>query len=393
MYRSLKTFCHILAFLVPVMSQAQLREYRIVEGNNQFALELYYTQSTQKSNIFLSPISISSALAMLYDGARDSTAAQMKETLHFLNDKQKLHQEFSQLMQGFTKTDSSLVIANAIWGQEGFSIDEEFFNTNKKYYGAGLVTLDFTKTVESRKKINDWVELKTHNKIKDLIPVGGVTSDTRLFLTNAIYFKSNWQMPFNPQNTKDADFTTNEKKQIKTSFMNHQGYFNYTTNEFVSMLELLYTGGKYSMLILLPKSNLEDLETYFSIENYNSWVENLSGHDIQLISIPKFKFEKSIELKPTLSSLGIKDAFMEGSANFSGISKAHLFISNVYHKAFIDVNEQGTEAAAATAVGAVTRGALVSIKEFIANRPFIFIIRDRETNSIIFIGRILNPVE
>ena len=370
------------------------------ESNNAFAFDMYRYLSKEKGNLFFSPYSISSALAMTYAGARDNTEKQMAEVLRFPSDQALVHPELASLATQLNdiqnKGDVELHIANALWAQQGYEFVTDYLDLTKKYYSAALNYVDFEKAVEAaRKKINKWVEDKTNDKIKNLIKPGGLNDLTRLVLTNAIYFKGNWLSPFEEQSTQDDSFWLSTKKSIKVPMMLQIGEFKYTENGTLKVLEMPYRGGELSMIVLLPKevAGMARLEKELSSENLSAWISSLHQHYVA-VHMPKFKMTKELELSGTLSSMGMPDAF-SSNADFSGMDgKKWLFISAVIHKAFVDVNEKGTEAAAATAVVMeciMEVGPSEPPKVFRADHPFIFVIRHNESGAILFFGRVIDP--
>jgi serpin B len=371
----------------------------VIEGNNAFALNLYAELSKEEGNLFFSPSSISTALAMTYAGARGNTATQMANTLHFTLSQERLHPAFSELMKDLEadpqRSDYQLSIANALWGQTGYKFYDEFMNITKSYYDAGFKEVDFkNKTEETRQIINSWTEDKTNNKIKDLIKPGILNNFTRLVLTNAIYFKGKWQFQFDAKNTQNSTFTLLNGEEIQVPMMKQTKEFNYIENGMLQIIEMPYVGDKLSMVILLPKKidGLKQIEGSLTQGNLNNWLSNLRNREV-IVSLPKFKMTSEFELNEVLKSLGMVDAFTM-QADFSGMTPdpIGLYISNVLHKAFVDVNEEGTEAAAATAVVMKLRGIMPEPKPvFRADHPFIFIIRDMQSGSILFMGRVTDP--
>ncbi|MCK4626665.1 MAG: serpin family protein, partial [Phycisphaerae bacterium] len=289
-----------------------------------------------------------------------------------------------------------LVVANALWGQKGYPFKEEFTKTVKANYDAGLEEVDYVKATEaSRKKINAWVEKKTKQKIKNLIPRGVVNPDTRLVLTNAIYFKSNWAEKFNKHATRDEAFTLSADKTVKTPMMRQQKRHGYMETDTFQAVDLMYRYGDLSMTIFLPKKadDLAAFEKTLTARNLTKWLGQFKRETVQL-TLPKFKFTSQFSLPETLKKMGMTDAFSEAAADFSGMTTADkLFISDVIHKAFVAVDEEGTEAAAATAVIMALEAAPrpKQPKVFKADHPFVFMIRHRATGSILFMGRVMNP--
>lgn len=372
----------------------------IIEGNNVFAIDLYTKLSKEEGNLFFSPASISTALAMTYAGARGNTATQMASVLHFTLSQEKLHPAFSEITKEL-EADSlnsgyQLSIANALWGQTGYKFYDDFINITNKYYGAGFKEVDFSNDKsreEARQTINAWVENKTNDKIKDLIEQGMLDKLTRLVLTDAIYFKGKWQSQFNTKDTFDSPFTLVTGEKVNVPMMHQTKEFNYTENEATQILEMPYAGDKLSMVILLPKKTdgLKELESSMQ-GNLNSWLKSLRNREV-VVSAPKFKTTHEFLLNDALESLGMTDAFSDKIADFSGMSPnpEGLYIDKVIHKAFVDVNEEGTEAAAATAVLMMAKGMPEPKAMFIVDHPFIFIIRNIKSGNILFMGRVEDP--
>lgn len=371
----------------------------VVEGNNAFAVGLYAELRDRDDNLFFSPHSISTALAMTYGGARGETAAQMAKALHFELESKRLHPAFRTLQEdligGGRKRGYELSIANALWGQKGYGFLREFLDLTKTCYGSGFQEVDFVNATETaRKTINAWVEKRTRDKIKELIrkepPI--LNTLTVLVLTNAIYFKGNWTSQFDEKLTKDAPFMATKERKINVPMMHQEGEFKYMEADALQALELPYVDNELSMTVLLPRKvdGLTDLENLLTADNLNKWVGSLRKKKI-VIYLPKFKMTCDFRLEEDLMSMGMTDAF-SGAADFSGMAgNKELFISAVLHKAFVDVNEEGTEAAAATAV--VMEKARKEAFLFRADHPFIFLIRDNRSGSILFIGRVVNPLE
>jgi len=374
----------------------------LVEGNSAFALALYQALKGQEGNLFYSPYSISLALAMTYAGARGETAEQMADTLHFFLEQERLHPAFNWLdaelasrgegAQGKDGGAFRLNIANAIWGQKDYEFLSAFLDVLAENYGAGLRILDFiTETEASRLAINQWVSNQTEGRIKDLIPEGAISELTRLVLTNAIYFNAAWAYPFTKGLTADGAFYLLNGGQVTVPMMKQTESFGYTEGEGYEAVEMLYDGGELSMVILLPASgNFRVFEEGLGAQQVADIVSDLQPIEVAL-TMPKFEFESEFKLKDTLSAMGMPIAFSE-FADFSGMTgNRDLCISKVIHKAFVAVDEAGTEAAAATAV--IMDGCAVPDQpvEVTVDRPFIFLIRDIETGAILFIGRVLNP--
>lgn len=371
----------------------------VAEKNIAFALDLYGKLKEKEGNLFFSPYSISTALAMTYAGARGNTEKQMSEVLHFTLDQKLLHPTFARLEAQLNavqeKENIELSVANALWAQKGHVFLREFLDLTKKNYGAVLNLVDFKRAYETaRRKINTWVEEKTRNKIKDLIKPGVLNPLTRLVLTNAIYFKGNWESQFKKSKTQEAPFWLAPGKSINTSMMTQKQTFRYMESENLQMLELPYAGNDLSMIVLLPKKvdGLAQLETALSVNNLTTWIGLLRKREI-LAFLPKFKITSQFSLHKTLASMGMSDAFT-GQADFSGMTgNKDLYISAVIHKAFVDVNEEGTEAAAATAVAIKLLSMPTPPPVFRADHPFVLLIRHNPTESILFLGRVVNPTK
>jgi serine protease inhibitor len=375
----------------------------IVDGNTSFAFDLYGRLKDTKGNLFFSPYSISTALAMTYTGADGITADQMQKTLHFprflYRDSNPFHAGYgrliNQLNQQGQKGDYQLLIANALWGQKGYEFLDSFIAVNNRYYNAGLENVDFVnETEQARQTINQWVEDKTQDKIKDLIPQGALDAMTRLVLTNAIYFKGDWVQQFDKKQTKDAPFYLLSGETIQAPLMQQKEKFRYGETDELQLLELPYKDDELSMLVLLPKEKdgLEALEKQLTAENLAQWQKKVRKQEVQVF-LPKFTIVSQFSLSHTLSAMGMPDAF-SGNADFSGMSgNKKLFISDVIHKAYVEVNEEGTEAAAATGVVVGLTAMPAPPPVFRADHPFVFVIKDNKTGSLLFLGRMMDPTK
>jgi serpin B len=374
----------------------------LVEGNSAFAFELYNALKGEEGNLFYSPYSISLALAMTYAGARGETAQQIADTLQFLLEQDRLHPAFNWLdaelarrgegAEGKDEEGFRLNIVNAIWGQKDYEFLSEFLDVLAENYGAGLRILDFiTETEESRLAINDWVYDQTEERIEDLIPAGAIDVLTRLVLTNAIYFNAAWEYPFDEDMTADGPFYLLDGAQVTMPMMRQTESFGYTEGEGYQAVELRYDGEELSMVILLPESDeFEAFEEGLGAQQVSDIVSDLQPIEVAL-TMPQFEFDSEFSLKDTLAEMGMPIAFSSG-ADFSGMTgNRDLFISDVVHKAFVAVDEAGTEAAAATAVIVGLTALPDPPVEVTIDRPFIFLIRDIETGAILFVGRVLNP--
>jgi serpin B len=374
----------------------------LVEGNSAFAFDLYQPLKEEEGNLFYSPFSISLALAMTYAGARGETAEQMADTLQFLLDQDRLHPAFNWLdaelasrgegAEGKDGQGFRLNIVNAIWGQKDYEFLSDFLDVLAENYGAGLRILDFmTETEKSRLAINDWVSNQTEECIEDLIPQGAIGALTRLVLTNAIYFNAAWAYPFNEDMTADGPFYLLDGGQLVVPMMKQTESFGYTEGEGYQAVELLYDGGELSMVILLPEAGkFEAFEKGLQAQQVSDIISVLQPTEVAL-TMPRFEFDSEFSLKDTLAEMGMPIAFTE-NADFSGMTgKPELLISDVVHKAFVAVDEAGTEAAAATAVPMELTAVPEPPLEVTIDRPFIFLIRDIKTGSVLFVGRVMNP--
>ena len=378
----------------------------VAEGGNAFGFDLYARLAEKKGNLFFSPSSIHTALAMTYAGARGDTASQMAGTLHYELEGRRLHPAFSKLIQQLNnprldrekKPAYELIVSNALWGQRGYPFRDSFTNLAQASYEAGLEQMDFARQPEpSRVRINDWVAEKTRQKIKDLIPPGCITPLTRLVLTNAIYFKSNWAQKFQKRATRDEAFRLAPGRSVRAPMMRQQKRHRYMESSLLQALELPYRFHDLSMVVLLPRkvAGLAAVEKALGAKALAGWLAQLRPVSVE-VTLPKFKYTSQFELAPTLKSMGMADAF-SGRADFSGMTTAEkLFISNVIHKAFVAVDEEGTEAAAATAVIMRATGMIRQPerpKVFKADHPFLFLIRHRASGAILFVGRVADPTK
>jgi serpin B len=386
----------------PDVPEAELTE--LGAGNSNFAFDLYKKVREGAGNLFYSPYSISLALAMTYAGAQNETESQMADTLHFSLTQAHLHPAFNALDlelasrgQGAEGQDGEgfrLNIVNSIWGQTDYSFLLEFLDVLAENYGAGLRLLDFQNAPEdSRVCINNWVSDQTEDRINDLIPQGSITPLTRLVLTNAIYFNAAWFYPFDEKDTQqDGTFHLLGDTQITVPMMSQIECFGYASGDGYQAVELPYDGEELSMVVFLPEADrFNDFETSLDAGQVEEIINNLSLTYLHL-TMPKFEYKFSLGLKDMLEAMGMNDAFNPEVADFSGMDgKRDLYIGDVIHKAFVSVNEAGTEAAAATAVIMIGTGMPPAPIELTLDHPFIFLIRDIETGAILFVGRVLDP--
>lgn len=371
-------------------------------GGNEFAVNLYAQLRSQKGNLFFSPESLSTALAMAWAGARGETASDMARTLHFTLPPEQLHPAMGALLNDLNAPHASyhLSVANALWAQSGATLLPAFIDIMNKDYGAGFQEVDFrSRTEEARGVINRWVEQKTAGKIKDLLQSGVLKPTTRLVLTNAIYFRGDWQTPFEQTQTRDEDFHPSAGATLQTPLMHRTGSFDYFYFDggAFQALEIPYKGNELAMVILLPKDagGLASFESSITPAKLQSWLKQLTPAPRVEVTLPKFQMTREFSLGRTLGEMGMGRAFGP-AADFSGMTgKRDFAISDVIHKAYLDVNETGTEAAAAT--GATLRTLMMRGPDrtlpviFRADHPFLFLIQDIHSGNILFLGRLENP--
>jgi serpin B len=373
---------------------------KLVNGNTAFAIDLYKAIAKPGENLFFSPYSISIALAMTLVGARGETEQQMKEVMHLPFDGQTLHREFAALAARLKKSQQKghvmMRSANALYPQDGYDLLPSFLKTVKAHYAAAIESVDYVNNAEgARLAINQWVLEQTEHKIHNLIPSGMLNALTHLLLVNAIYFKGDWQKPFDHADTQTADFWVEPDRSVKVEMMGQTDFFAYGETEQMQMLELPY-GDRFSMLVLLPKEghSIEDIETTLSSKDLNCWNDRMNWTQVD-VKLLRFKLDQSCSLTEVLQHLGLSDAFNSESANFSGMTEpSELWIGQVIHKAMIEVNEEGSEAAAATAAFMLGGGSEVPAPNprFIADRPFLFLIQENSTRSTLFMGKLASPI-
>jgi len=369
------------------------------DGNMAFALSLYERLRGRPGNVFVSPYSISTALAMTYGGARGNTEKQIAATFRFPKEQALVHAAFSALQSNLNAVEKKgavqLNIANSLWPHKSYPFLGAYLDLLKRFYGVEVTPVDYAGAVEAaRLLINSWVESKTRDRIQNLILEGTLGPMTRLVLVNAIYFKGNWARQFDPEKTADADFFVTPSKVSRVPLMTKKDDFLYGENSLLQVLELPYEGEDLSMVVLLPKekNGLKGVESALSSANLKCWLA-LPRKGETVVFLPKFKLDCRFELAPTLAAMGMPDAFSGEKADFSGMDGGKsLFIANVIHKAFVEVNEEGTEAAAATAV--VMRMTCIPAppKVFRADHPFLFMILDRKNGTLLFMGRVSDPL-
>jgi serpin B len=373
----------------------------MVDGNSAFAVELYARLAEAEGNLFLSPFSISAALAMTYAGARGETERQMEQALHLSLGQERVHPALGTLQAGLKAIQGEgsvrLSVANALWPQVGYAFLEAFLAVCRDYYGVAITPLDFRADPEAaRLRINGWVEERTEQRIKNLIEKDVIDRRTRMVLVNAIYFKGDWARQFEEHRTEEAPFRLLRGGEVPVQMMAQRATFGYAALDGVQILELPYAGGDLSMVIVLPEAagGLPDLEKSLTPARLADWLKQPVQTEVQVF-LPRFRLEGKFILNQVLAALGMPDAFDEEKANFAGIDGRPdwLYVAYAIHQAFVEVNEQGTEAAAATAVIIVPRMALIPMPApiFRADHPFLFLMREKETGSILFMGRMVEP--
>jgi len=402
MRKKCKTYIVLVMFFFGTVGQIKAEENimikNIARDNTLFALDLYNQLKMTDGNLFFSPFSIFTALAMTWAGARENTAVQMAETLHFTEKPAQFHRAIGDLISQLNavqkETDVELSIANAIWAQKGYQFLDEFFRIVQQSYQADLKQVDFSSAAESaRQAINAWVEQQTNEKIKDLLPPKVLNALTRLVLVNAIYFKGFWDNQFKSRDTREMEFWLLTEIAVKVPMMHQEHQFGYWENDWLQIIEMPYKEESLSLIVLLPKekTGITDLEQKLNFENMMAWQSRLRKRKV-IVFFPKFKIESQFSLGQTLALMGMPDAFDPELADFSAmVGQKELYISAVIHKAFLEVNEEGSEAAAATGVVVSVTSIAPSPPIFKADHPFVFFIRDNKSQSILFLGRVLNP--
>jgi serpin B len=380
-------------------AQAKADRPALVRGNTTFAWDLYGQLRKKEGNVIYSPYSISTALAMTYAGARNKTAEEMAEVLHFTLPQERLHPAAGALVRDLggpgKKRNYQLRVANALWGQKDYGFLADYIALTRTVYGAGLTEVDFIRAREvARKTINAWVAKETEEKIKQLLKKEHLTPATVLVLTNAIYFKAEWETKFYKNATRVEPFQVKAEQKVKAPMMWRAGKFAYLDGGTFQMLELPYAGKALSMLVLLPKKadGLPELEKSLTADQLARWHRGLRETQV-MVYLPKFKVASAFELKKTLKAMGMELAFSSKRADFSGMNggRERLFIQDVIHQTFVDVNEEGTEAAGATAVVIGRSGPPPQGVKFRADHPFVFVVRDNRSGSALFVGRMADP--
>lgn len=372
---------------------------QVVSSDNKFGFALFQKivqSENHQKNIFISPTSVSVALAMTYNGAADSTKEAMERTLKKKGlSTHQINQTYRSLIDSLVNADPNVTlnIANAIYHHNEFEVEQQFKDVNHNYYDAQVDPLNFDDPA-SVNIINNWVANHTNNKIEKIIDQ--LNSEEIMALLNAIYFKGIWKCEFDDSLTKDRPFYMTDGTQKAVPTMQKKDTFNYFSNNRLKIVELPYGSGAYSMVILLPKNKngIGTLISDLNVEKWDQWMEGMSKTEVK-IELPKFTFKYKKKLNEVLKDMGMNIAFDRQKADFSNINDAagkELYISRVKHKAFVQVNEQGTEAAAVTAVVVGVTSAGPSFESFKADHPFVFAIKEKSTNALVFMGRVMEPV-
>ena len=385
----------------PVIAAETNQASPFVTSNNVFAMDLYAALKTTPGNLFFSPYSVSTCLAMAYAGARGETERQMAQVLHFGTNQHEVHAAFARLQTLSNQTQPTngieLSVANTLWAQKGEPFLPGFMDIATRQYGADVKQADFaTEAGPAAREINDWVAGRTRGKIQDIIGPGMLDQTTVLVLVNAIYFKGLWAIQFDKNATTTNSFYVGDGQSVQAPIMGvTTGAFYGETAEF-QILSLYYRSNEMSMTILLPRERdgLKTVESLLGRPMSTSWSDPFGWRKEVRVFLPKFKFTLEFSLKEPLAGMGMREAFHSELADFSGINgRNNLFISAVAHKAFVEVNEEGTEAAAATPLSMRSSEAFLPAPIFHADHPFIFLIRDNRSGSILFIGRVVDPTK
>ncbi|HRS52266.1 MAG TPA: serpin family protein [Candidatus Marinimicrobia bacterium] len=370
-------------------------EKKVTEADNNFGLKLFrqIAQTEGNKNIFISPLSVSMALGMAYNGADGETRREMHSMLEFGDlTVEEVNQSYRSLMDLLTTADPKVTfeIANSIWYRTGFSVLSEFLQLNANYFDAVIRALDFSRS-DAADIINAWVNEKTHEKIPTIVE-SPIDPRIVMYLINAIYFKGTWTYEFDPEKTKEATFFLGDNSQTTCKMMSHKARHGYFADDQFQIADLTYGEIGFSMTVILPNEgvNVDSIATIMTAESWAEWTSRLVETDLNVF-LPKFKTEYEIGLIPVLRALGMIQAFTT-QANFTKINPdGNLLISEVKHKTFVDVNEEGTEAAAVTVIGFGRTSAGPQEIYFLVNRPFIFVLRENNTGTILFVGKIVNP--
>ncbi|MEI6851734.1 MAG: serpin family protein [Bacteroidota bacterium] len=381
--------------LVNTANTIQKPEPLLIANNNEFAFDLYKNIGQKPENMFYSPFSISAAMGMTYAGSKGNTEKQISEVMRFAKNNEAFYGNYKDYLNTINSLNQDLVniyTANSLWAQADFAFKQDYIEVIRSQFGGEIKNVNFIKDPEKcRLDINNWVDGKTNKKVENLILPGMIDDLTRLVLVNAIYFKASWEMPFDAKATRKTDFNTSATNVVSADFMTAENNYKYYSEDGISAIEIPYAKGSLSMLIILPKDNNSNI----SLNNigkpiYDRIISGLTMTRVKLI-LPKFKTTSEFELSDVLKQMGMKDAFTDNADFTTMTGKKDLKISKVIHKAFINVDEAGTEAAAATAVIIRTKSAPMDVVEFKANHPFMFIIKENTSGSILFAGNVYDP--
>ena len=377
------------------MPQEEPDKKEVARSNNDFAFSLYKQLKSADENLFFSPYSISSALAMTYTGAKGVTRQELSEVFGYYSSNlahARGYQSLQEHLDSLNQDDLELHMANALWCQKDYDFQQDYLDINRGYFSAAIRQVNFKRRYqEVREQINQWVEKQTNQKIRDLIDRGVLDPMTRLVLVNAIYFNGKWEHPFPENKTREDAFHPVPEQEVKLPFMNQSLRLPYYEGGFYKAVAIPYSKDNLSMLILLPNrhEDMSKLESKMKGSFYESLNDSMHKEEVDL-SIPRFKLEAKYQLNEPLRQMGMKSAF-DGEADFSGMTgDKDLYISEVVHQSFVEVNEEGTEAAAATGV-VMRKTAIVERPSFTADHPFLFMIRDQQTHAILFMGKMQNP--
>lgn len=376
----------------PTPIELDLKSQQLVEADNAFGLDIFQRlNASEDGNFMVSPLSVSQALAMTYNGAEGETKTAMEDALKVAGlTSDEINQSYQTLVDALLKADNrvTLDIAQSIWYRQGFYVEPGFITTNQNYYDAEISELDFGRS-DALDIINGWIENETHGKIKDMIE--RIDPNHVMFLINAIYFKGSWQSKFDAENTTQKPFYVDADKTVNVDMMQKSDSVMYQQNDLFAAIEMPYGRGNFNMVVLLPNSdkNIDDVAVELTAENWDAWMNSFHAVNDLNVQLPKFKAEYEVKLNDVLSAMGMEIAFTPG-ADFSGIDgNGNIWIDYVQHNTFVEVNEEGTEAAAATVVAMIYNAAMPA--SFNANRPFIYAIAEKETGAILFIGKIVQP--
>ncbi len=388
---------------LPIAAEARGPSQASVAASNDFGFRLYGELAATPGNLAYSPASMSLALAMTYAGARGETAAQMQKVLSFPADADSLHRGWASVVHAWNQPNDKLDLAavNRLFAEKTYTFEQPFLQLVRNHYAAPVELVDFRGAAAAqREHINTWVERQTRTRIKDLLPPPAINADTRLVLVNALYFKAKWANPFRPEATKPGAFFADGTREVQVPLMTGTEYHRFAAVDGIKLLEMRYEGSDFAMVIALPdaRDGLAAVEQKLAATQFDSWLTKLEPRRVR-VTLPKFKIDpaNSLDLTQPLKKMGMPLAFERFKADFTAMANPpnpedRLNISQVFHKAFVAVDEHGTEAAAATAVVMARAGGMPAEPEvFAADHPFLFFIRDTKTGLIAFVGRVNDP--